>query len=148
MAYLLGERTSKQNLLSMSSQGLTEHSRRSSTTTVRESWRGGAQTICQPLVLVYLLLPSPFLLVTIRIKLASGCTSSYLCLRIAISSFALNNRNSTWATIWQKQIRRHTCGEGGGYLTKHIGIYCYIDRVLLQGEWSKRLEIDRESARG
>lgn len=38
--YLVGETTSKQNLLSLSSHGLTEHSRRSSTTTVKES--------CQP----------------------------------------------------------------------------------------------------
>lgn len=35
--YFDGETTSKQNLLSMSSHGFTEHSRRSSTTTVRES---------------------------------------------------------------------------------------------------------------
>lgn len=36
--HLVGETTSKQNLLSLSSQGLTEHSLRSSTTTVKESW--------------------------------------------------------------------------------------------------------------
>uniref|UniRef100_A0AAY4CB10 Uncharacterized protein n=1 Tax=Denticeps clupeoides TaxID=299321 RepID=A0AAY4CB10_9TELE len=36
-SHLVGETTSKQNLLSMSSQGLTEQSRRSSTTTVRET---------------------------------------------------------------------------------------------------------------
>lgn len=34
---MVGDTTSKQNLLSMSSHGLTEQSRRSSTTTVRES---------------------------------------------------------------------------------------------------------------
>lgn len=37
--HLEGDTTSKQNLLSMSSQGLTEHSLRSSTTTVSESYR-------------------------------------------------------------------------------------------------------------
>lgn len=36
-SHLVGETTSKQNLLSMSSHGFTEHSRRSSTTTVSES---------------------------------------------------------------------------------------------------------------
>lgn len=35
--YLVGDTTSKQNLRSMSSQGLTEQSRKSSTTTVRAS---------------------------------------------------------------------------------------------------------------
>lgn len=39
-SHLKGETTSKQNRLSMSSKGLTEHSRRSSTTTVGESCRG------------------------------------------------------------------------------------------------------------
>lgn len=41
--YFVGETTSKQNLLSLSSHSLTEHSLRSSTTTVKESywWKKG-----------------------------------------------------------------------------------------------------------
>lgn len=44
ITYFVGDTTSKQNLLSLSSHGLTEHSLRSSTTTVSESCSGTTES--------------------------------------------------------------------------------------------------------